>query len=73
MVAALGDPAGMAGVVIGGSTSTVPGFVLDAVNVVVDVRMVVLPVSIDVSEMSERLVEVTDGVTVGKEEVASVV
>lgn len=73
LVAALGDPAGMAVVVVGARTSIVPIFVVGTVNVVVELRMVVLPVSIDVSEISECLVEVPDGVTAGKEDVASVV
>lgn len=73
LVAALRDPAGMAVVVVVERTSIVPVFVVGMVNVVVEVRMVVLPVSIDVSEIVECLVEVPDGVTAGKEDVASVV
>lgn len=73
LVAALGDPAGMVVVVVGARTSIVPIFVVGMVNVVVELRMVVLPVSIDVSEISECLVEVPDGVTAGKEDVDSVV
>lgn len=73
LVAALGDPAGMAVVVVGARNSIVPIFVVDTVDVVVEERMVVLPISIDVSEISECLVEVPDGVTADKEDVASVV
>lgn len=73
LVAALCDPAGMAVVVVVERTSIVPVCVVGIVTVVVEVRMVVLPVSIDVSEIVECLVEVPDGVTAGKEDVASVV
>lgn len=74
LVTALGNPDGMAAVVVvGESTSTVPVFVVGTVNVVVEVRVVVLTVSIDVSEITEGLVEVTDGVAEGKDDEAFVV
>lgn len=53
LVTALGNPNGVAVVVVGASTSTVPVFVVGTVSVVVEVRVVVLPISIDVSEIIE--------------------
>lgn len=74
LVTALGNPDGMAGVVVVGvGTSTVPVFVVGKVNVVEEVKVVVLPISIGVPEISECLVVVPDGVTKGKEDVALVV
>lgn len=74
LVTALGNTNGMAEVVVvGASTSTVSVFVVGTVSVVVDVGVVVPPISIDVSEISECLVVVPGGVPKGKEDVAFVV
>lgn len=73
LVTALDNPVGMTVVVVGASTPTIPVFVVGTVNAVVEVRVVILPVSIDVSEISECVVAVPDGVTECKEDVAFVV
>lgn len=74
LVTALGNPNGIATVVVvGANTSPVPVFVVGTVNVVVEVRVVVLPISIDVSEITEGLVVIPDGVTEGRVNVAFVV
>lgn len=73
LVTALDNPDGMTVVVVGASTSTIPVFLVGTAVVVVEIRVVVLPISKDVSEISECVVVVPDSVTECKEDVSFVV